>query len=332
MLRWLHRDSGVPDGASDPGRYDPTAVAQILRFAGRFIGPGRYFRLDVRGLEHVPPRPSMVVSNHSGGTTIPDVWGFAYAWYRHFGASRPIHPLAHEIVTSTRTTARFFGRLGVLRAGRGVARDVLTGWGRDLMVMPGGDIDTWRPWRERYQVRFGGRTGYARTAILAGAPIVPVANAGAHDTLMVLSDGQRLARWLRLPELTRATVWPVHLSLPWGLAIGPLPHLPLPTTLRYRVGAPIAPPPLHPGEEPTDEMVGDLDAAVRAAVQGLLDGLRAEAYRRRGPLGARRDPRAVAAATAATAAAVVAGGPRVATAVPAHLDAADAAAPLEAAS
>ncbi len=276
LLRWLHRGKGVPDGGNDPESYDPEAVAQILRFAGKFFGLGRYFALEATGLEHVPSRPVMMVSNHSGGTTIPDVWGFAYAWYRHFGLERPIHPLAHEVVMSTRTTARFFGRIGVLRAGRGVAGEVLTRWGRDLLVMPGGDVDTWRPYRDRYQVRFGGRTGYARTAIAAGVPIVPVANAGAHSTLMVLSDGQRLAKWMRLPQLTRASVWPVHLSLPWGLAIGPWPHLPLPGTLRYRIGQPIPPPPLAPGEAPTDEMVRDQDASVRAAVQGLLDDLRSE--------------------------------------------------------
>jgi 1-acyl-sn-glycerol-3-phosphate acyltransferase len=277
LLRWLRRGQGAPDGANDPGAFDPEAVRRVLRFAGRFFGPGRYFQLDVRGLEHVPPQPVMVVSNHSGGTSIPDVWGFGYAWYCHFGTTRPIHPLAHEVILSTRATARFFGRIGVLRAGRGVAADVLTRWGRDLLVMPGGDVDTWRPYRDRYQVRFGGRTGYARTAICAGVPVVPVANAGAHETLWVLSDGRELARALHLKRLTRANVWPIHVSLPWGLAIGPWPHLPVPARLRYRFGAPIAPPPLPPGAEPSEEMVLAFDAAVRAAVQGLLDELRAEA-------------------------------------------------------
>lgn len=276
LLRWLHRSNGAPDGASDPGGFDPEHVQRVLKFASRFFGPGRYFQLDARGMEHVPAKPAMIVSNHSGGTSIPDVWGFGFAWYRQFGIERPIHPLAHEIILSTKPTARFFGRLGVLRAGRGVARDVLVNWKRDLLVMPGGDVDTWRPYKQRYQVQFGGRTGYARTAIAAGVPIVPVANAGAHETLFVLSDGRELARRLKLKELTRSSVWPVHFSLPWGFAVGPLPHLPLPARLRYRFGAPIQPPPLQPGEEPTDEMVDAIDAAVRAAVQALLDELREE--------------------------------------------------------
>jgi 1-acyl-sn-glycerol-3-phosphate acyltransferase len=275
LLRWLH-PKGTPGAQIGPGDYDPQAVIATLELASRFFGPGKYFDVEARGLEHVPEKPVMVVSNHSGGTTIPDVWGFVFAWYARFGVARPIHPLAHEIIMSTRATASFFGRRGVLRAGRGVAGEVLSTWGRDLLVMPGGDLDTWRPYSQRWQVRFGGRVGYVRAALKAGVPIVPVANAGAHETLYVLSDGRRLARALRLHELTRAEVWPLHLSLPWGIALGPLPHFPLPTRLRYRVGDAILPPPLPAGEEPNEDMVLAIDAAVRAAISAQLDELRRE--------------------------------------------------------
>jgi 1-acyl-sn-glycerol-3-phosphate acyltransferase len=194
-------------------------------------------------------------------------------WYRAFGVDRPLHLLAHDVILATGATRRFFGRRGVLRGSRKMAETVLGEWQRDLMVMPGGDLDTWRPYRERYRVRFGGRLGYARLALRAGVPIVPVANAGAHETLVVLSDGQRLARAFRLRELWRASIWPVHLSLPWGLAVGPWPHLPPPARLRYRIGSPIA---LTDGPlgEPPDELVGELDARVREAVQEQLDALR----------------------------------------------------------
>jgi 1-acyl-sn-glycerol-3-phosphate acyltransferase len=217
----------------------------------------------------------MVVSNHSGGTSIPDVWGFMFAWYAHFGFARPIHPLAHEIILSTRLSGRYFSQRGVLRADKKLALEVLRDWRRDLMVMPGGDLDTWRPYSKRYEVRFGGRVGYARTALRACVPIVPVANAGAHQTLIVLTDGQRIARALRLPELFRASIFPIHLSLPWGLGIGPWPHLPTPVRLRYRIGKPISPPDgWKAGDEPSDELVAEHDRKCREAVQGLLDELK----------------------------------------------------------
>src|SRR5205085_5360442 len=104
--------------------------------------------------------------------------------------------------------------------------------------------------------------------------------AGPHSTLMVLTDGRKFAERIRLRQLTRANVFPISLALPWGLTIGPWPHLPLPGTFRYRFGAPIMPPPLPPGEEPSNEVVLAVDAAVRAAVQGLLDDLRREAEER----------------------------------------------------
>ena len=274
LLKWLHKRQHVTWG-TDPGEYDPDEVKRTLPMVKKLFGPGRYFGVDVKGWENVPDAPVMIVSNHSGGTTIPDVWGFLSAWYQNYGVHRPLHPMAHEIILSTRLTGEYFARRGVLRGNRDVAMAVLRDYRRDLMVMPGGDLDTWRPYRDRYNVRFSGRTGYARTALKAGVPIVPVAHAGAHETLIVISDGRRFARALGLPAIARASIWPVHLSLPWGLAIGPWPHIPTPARLRYLIGAPVWPrEPVAPDEEPSEELVREYDAAVQSSVQRLLDELR----------------------------------------------------------
>jgi 1-acyl-sn-glycerol-3-phosphate acyltransferase len=274
FLQWFHGEGGVRWG-TDPAEYSPEAVAKTLVGVARVFGPGRYFGLDVKGWENVPDAPAMIVSNHSGGTSIPDVWGFMASWYWHFGVHRPIHPMAHEIILSTRLTGEFFARRGVLRANHRLAHEVLATWKRDLMVMPGGDLDTWRPYKERYTVRFGGRTGYARLALRTGSPIVPVANAGAHETLIVLTDGRGFARAIGLYDLMRSEIFPVHLSLPWGIAIGPWPHLPTPTTLRYRIGPVVEPPvKLTPGDEPGEDVVREYDRRVQEAVQRLLDDLR----------------------------------------------------------
>jgi 1-acyl-sn-glycerol-3-phosphate acyltransferase len=245
-----------------------------MRYLGLLFGQRRYFRLDVRGLETIPPSPVLMVGNHSGGTMVVDAWGLFVAWHRHFGSQRPLLSLTHELVLATETTGRFFGRLGVLYASPEIALHALREHCRDVLVMPGGDLDTWRPFRERYRVRFSGRVGYARLALKAGVPIVPVAHAGAHHTLLVLTDGQRLAKALHMRAIARASVWPISLALPWGLAFGPLPHLPLPVTLRYRVGRPIVPRP-PAGAEPTDEEVHALDLTVRTALQQELDKLAA---------------------------------------------------------
>jgi 1-acyl-sn-glycerol-3-phosphate acyltransferase len=276
ILNWVQPPGGSQWG-TDPGAFDPVMCQALVERMGALYGPRRYFGLDVQGWENLPDHPVMLISNHSGGTTIPDVWGFAYAWVKRFGTSRICHALAHELVFSSRTTSSFFSRLGVLRASRQQAIDVLTRWKRDVLVMPGGDRDTWRPWKDRYKVNFAGRKGYARIALRTGTPVVPVANAGAHSSLIVLADGHRFAEKIGLHALTRASVFPVHLSVPWGLGIGPLPHLPLPVTLRYRIGAPIAlPEHWVPCETPPEDLVAEYDARVQAGVQALLNQLEAE--------------------------------------------------------
>ncbi len=241
-----------------------------------FGGPRAWFEVVVAGWERLPPPPVLVVGNHSGGTTVPDVWGLFSAWYGRFGPSRPIHALGHEMVFALDPVGRFFARMGVLRAGPDVARRVLGELGRDLVVFPGGDLDAWRPHRDRFRVRFAGRTGYARLAIEAGVPVVPVAHAGAHDSLVVLTDGRPAARALRFPDLFRAHILPVHLSLPYGVGVGPLPHPPPPGTLRYRFAEPIPPPAWSGDGPPPAAQVDALDRACRAALQRELDALRQE--------------------------------------------------------
>jgi len=258
--------------ALGPAAFEVKQVERLLALIGRAFRPGGWLEVRARGFENVPSSPVMLVSNHSGGTLIPDVWGFAFAWYRHFGTSRPLHILGHELLFATRASARFFEACGVLRATPHAAREVLVDHRRDLLVLPGGDRDAWRPWRDRYRVHFAGRTGYARLALEAQVPVVPVAHAGAHETLMVLSSGEGLAKRFGLHRVARAEIWPIHLSLPWGLAMGPLPHLPVPTPFRYLLGAPLA---LPSGAE----AVLRLDEQVRAAVQQQLDELEAGALR-----------------------------------------------------
>lgn len=276
LLRWLHARHGVRAGM-DPRALRPEAVESTLSWARKLFGEGRYFPLDIRGWESVPRETSMFVSNHSGGTTIPDVWGFLVAWYARFGHARPLHPLAHDMILSTRATGTYFEERGVLRANARVALSALRDHRRDLLVMPGGDLDTWRPYSARYEVRFGDRIGYVRTALRAGVPLVPMANAGAHETFYVLTDGRAIARALRLPQIARAEIFPIHLSLPWGLAVGPWPHVPLPARLRYRIGTPIEGPRRFASDEPIDDgLVRELDAAVRASIQRELDQLRDE--------------------------------------------------------
>lgn len=271
FVRWARGGSETPWG-EDPACFDPEAVAESIAGVGRLFGG--YFPMSFEGWEHIPDSPVMMVMNHSGGTTIPDVWGFLVGWYRHFGTGRPLYVMGHEMLFAAEGVARYLARRGVLRAAPKHCVRVLRE-GRDVLILPGGDRDTWRPWSRRYDVVFDGRKGYARTALACGVPVVPVAHVGAHHSLVVLTDGRRIARLLGLQRRFRAEIFPVHLSLPWGLAVGPWPHIPIPVRLRYRIGEPVggrvARPPV-----PDDDAVYAADEAVRGAIQSMLDRFRAE--------------------------------------------------------
>ena len=75
-------------------------------------------------------------------------------------------------------------------------------------------------------------------------PIIPFISHGAHSTLIVLADIypqlQQLHQ-LGMPWLAGIDpgVFPIYLGLPWGIAVGPLPNIPLPLRLHTRVCPPI---------------------------------------------------------------------------------------------
>ena len=199
-----------------------------------------YFRAEVHGFERVPEdEPVLFVGNHSGGNMTPDSMVFMLAFNTYFGVERPIYALAHALVTSWPVVGKLAAKWGIITAGPEAAQEVLD-TGASVLVYPGGDIETHRPWSARHEIRFDGRKGFLRLAKEAGVPIVPVVSVGGQDTYLPLTDGRRIARTLRLDKLARLKVLPVSLALPWGLNIGDfMGHLPLPAKIRQEVLDPI---------------------------------------------------------------------------------------------
>jgi 1-acyl-sn-glycerol-3-phosphate acyltransferase len=67
---------------------------------------------------------------------------------------------------------------------------------------------------------------------------VPAVSCGAHNSVVVLSRGDRLVRWMPHLRLMRVKVMPIMLGPPWGVSFG-LPTLPMPAKVTVDVGAPI---------------------------------------------------------------------------------------------
>ena len=225
-----------------------------------------YHRIEVSGQEHLPDSGALIVGNHSGGVIAMDVPIIAVAYWEKYGIEHPLRVLAHDVLMLP------FGAvlkpLGFLKATRENARAALREGGATI-VFPGGDYDVYRPTSKRNTIDFGGRTGYVRTAIEAGVPIVPVVSIGGQESQLVLSRGEALAKLMPITKLFRSKYVPVAVGFPWGVSLGIPPNLPLPTKIVTRFLEPIDPADL--GND-----VAKVDELVRSRMQAALDELAAE--------------------------------------------------------
>jgi 1-acyl-sn-glycerol-3-phosphate acyltransferase len=228
----------IAGAAADLEARDPEFIRRQLPLA--WMLTSIYFRAEVRGFERIPEDgPLLFVSNHSGGNMSPDSMVFMLAFNTYFGVERPIYALAHSMVTAWPVIGALGKKWGVITAGHEAAKAAFDA-GACVIVYPGGDVETHRPWSARNEIRFDGRKGFLELARETGVPIVPVVAHGGQETFLPLTDGRRLARALRLDRLGRLKVLPISLALPWGLNIGDLMgHLPLPAKIRMEVLSPI---------------------------------------------------------------------------------------------
>ena len=250
---------------------DPTLVSRVLPFLRLVMK--RWFRSEVRDIERVPADGGvLIVSNHSGGLMPMDVPIIAVAFHDRFGAERPLYTLAHDMLFTgaIETTMR---RAGFVEANRENAAAVLER-GAVTIVFPGGDYDSFRPTRRQGVIDFAGRTGYVRTALTAGVPIVPVVSIGGQEQQLFLWRGEVLARWLRLEKLMRTDYMPVGLGFPFGLTFAFPPNLPLPTKIVTQVLEPIDVVGEF-GEDPDadPDLVAKVDEEIRRRMQVALDEL-----------------------------------------------------------
>ena len=231
------RKALIAGAAAELDARDPEFIRYQL--PGMWLFSTLYFRAEVSGFDRVPEGPVLFVGNHSGGNMTPDSMVFMLAFNTYFGVERPVYALAHSLVTSWPVLGRLAKRWGIVTAGPRAATAALDR-GASVLVYPGGDVDTHRPWTARHEIRFDGRKGFLRIARDAGVPIVPVVSVGGQDTYLPLTDGRRVAELLRLDKIAGLKVLPVSLALPWGLNIGDfMGHLPLPAKIRQEVLDPI---------------------------------------------------------------------------------------------
>ena len=276
---------------ADPGEHSPNILQRLINWrVGAAMEPHPpnetllklqqpfydfldkfYFRLEVDGWERVPDETCLVVGVHSGGALTMDAWTLVNAWHTHFEGKRTLHGTAHDVLIATPGLGDYFRAVGVIAADRKSVGAALTG-GEDVVVWPGGEVDSMRSWRKRDVATLGGRTGFVKQAIRSGVPILPVATVGGHDTVFVVSEGKWLANALDrvtgLKSTLRGANLPIIAGFPFPIAVEVLPaHVPLPAKIRTEL--------LEPIEVDDDPERADDEAYVQKIYDEVHDAIQA---------------------------------------------------------
>ncbi len=263
----------VPDGSVGAGR-DPAFLRAARPVLERYVS---YFRPEVRGFDRVPDHgPVLVLGNHSGGQMPPDLPVLLTAWWRERGEDERVHALFHSFFLGLPGVGPVMERAGAVEAGPAEAEAVLRS-GAILIDYPGGDREVFRPWSERNRIDLGGHLGAIRLALRTQVPVVPVVSVGAHETVVVLARGERLAKLLGLDHRFRIKVLPLVLGPPFGVVPGGIPTWPLPAKITVELLEPIDWTSRHGPEDAEDETV--LRACyeeLTSTMQTALDRLAAE--------------------------------------------------------
>jgi 1-acyl-sn-glycerol-3-phosphate acyltransferase len=265
LTGWLNKRAGDWElSAAD----EPTMQRQ--KYAWNFL-VDHWFRMEFDGWENLPDPPVLLVGIHSGAPFVWDAWTVGVQWWRRFGQDRPLHGTAHDVLMAMPLIGRYFRAMGVLPAAPDSMATALAE-GRDVAVWPGGEVDSLRPWSERDRADLAGRKGFVKLAIRAGVPIVPIATVGGADAMPVLVRGDQLSRALRLDKLLRLKVFPIAVSLPWGIAPAALPQFPLPAKIRTRL-MPAVELDHNPERADDDEYLEEKYLEVQNTIQRGVDAL-----------------------------------------------------------
>ena len=240
MLQITHTQNTKPGWSLE--ERDPKFIENLMPILG--ILYNYYFQVQTSGWENIPEGKVLFVGSHNGGLASPDTSMMLYDWLRRFGTQKPIYGLMHPKVWEVfPPAAEMAMKGGAIMAHPKMAYAALRS-GASILVYPGGAEDVFRPHQMRDKIYFADRQGFIKVALRENVPIVPAISWGAHDTLIVLTDlykiMQQFHKW-GMPWLfdVDPLVFPVYLGLPWGLAVGPLPNIPLPVRMYTRVCPPI---------------------------------------------------------------------------------------------
>jgi 1-acyl-sn-glycerol-3-phosphate acyltransferase len=198
-------------------RDDQLRALALVRFLHR-----TYFRVEARGLEHLPAGRVLLVGNHSGQLAYD---GMLVASTLFFDAEPPrfVRAMIERFFVQTPVVGALMTKMGQLTGVQENAERLLTEEEAAVLVFPEGARGGGRVWRDRYRV-MGFSQGFLRLAKRTSTPIVPFGFIGGEEMCPSFSRGEPLAKLLGTPYVP---------LVPWGLP------LPAPVKVHVRLGAPM---------------------------------------------------------------------------------------------
>ena len=155
----------------------------------RLVASGPLVHARLEGAERIPAQGgALLVGNHS----FLGLDGFVLAALVNREAGRYLRFLG-KAPRDIPALGPLLTRLGAVAGEPEVAVSMLEA-GDLVAVYPGGIDDSWKPKAERYRLRWGQRAGFARVAMRAGIPIIPVAGLGIDDAYDVVGRERKLGR------------------------------------------------------------------------------------------------------------------------------------------
>ena len=216
----------------------------------------QYHRYSLIGAERLPRTgPVLLISTHSMITY--DLF-FAFIELRR-QTGRFVRSLADDFWFRTRTVGKTFERCGLVRASPQAGR-VLLEQGELLGVSPGGQWEALRPSTERHRLRWEGRRGFSRLALMTRVPLALVTCPAADRVMTVYSS-----------PLTDWVYRRFGSPLPLVRGLGPT-LIPRPIRLTTYV-SPVFYPPNITSQSPTDIQIEQF----REEVQTRMEAFMAEA-------------------------------------------------------
>ena len=254
LRRRLTGDYQVDEFGFDPELSDKVLLA-VFRPLYR-----RWFRVEVRGIEHIPATGgALVVANHSGTIAVDSLMTQLAVLDEH-PQHRALRLLGANLVFSTPIVSELARKTGATLACNADAERLL-GTGEVVGVFPEGFKGIGKPYTERYKLQRFGRGGFVSAALHARVPIIPVSIVGAEEIYPILGNATVLARLLGMPY------FPLTPTFPW---LGPLGAIPLPSKWIIEFGEPIRTDD-YPAAAADDPMlVFNLTDQVRETIQHTL--------------------------------------------------------------